>query len=88
MDAVCSNETVVPASEVQEAMRCIKQLEGAFCRKTLENEIPNQAVDFAKAKKLDSALGCIARGLAVRAVCMALGILRSNVITKKTHSSE
>ena len=49
--AVGANETVVPASEFQEAMRRIKQLEGALGRKTLENEILKEAVDFAKAKK-------------------------------------
>jgi transposase len=49
--AVGANETVVPASELQEAMRRLKQLEGALGRKTLENEILKDAVDFAKAKK-------------------------------------
>jgi transposase len=34
--AVGANETVVPASEFQEAMRRIKQLEGALGRKTLK----------------------------------------------------
>ena len=51
MVAVGANETVVPASELQEAMKRIKQLEGALGRKTLENEILKEAVDFAKAKK-------------------------------------
>ncbi len=49
--AVGANETVVPASELQEAMRRIKQLECALGQKTLENEILKEAVDFAKAKK-------------------------------------
>ena len=49
--AVGANETVAPASELQEATRRIKQLEGALGRKTLENEILKEAVDFAKAKK-------------------------------------
>ena len=49
--AVGANKTVVPASELQEAMKRIKQLEGALGRKTLENEILKEAVDFAKAKK-------------------------------------
>jgi transposase len=49
--AVGANETVVPASELQEAIKRIKQLEGALGRKTLENEILKEAVDFAKAKK-------------------------------------
>ena len=46
-----ANESVVPASDLQDAMRRIKQLEGALGRKTLENEILKEAVDFAKAKK-------------------------------------
>ncbi len=46
-----ANEPVVPASDLQEAMKRIKQLEAALGRKTLENEILKEAVDFAKAKK-------------------------------------
>ena len=46
--AVGANETVVPASELQKAMKRIKQLEGALGRKTLENKILKEAVDFAK----------------------------------------
>jgi transposase len=49
--AVGSNVTVVPATELQEAIKRIKQLEGALGRKTLENEILKEAADFAKAKK-------------------------------------
>ena len=49
--AVGANETIVPASELQEAMRRIKQLEGALGRKPLENEILKEAVDFAEVKK-------------------------------------
>lgn len=49
--AVGANEPVVPASELQEAMRRMKQLEAALGRKTLENEILKEAVDFAKSKK-------------------------------------
>jgi transposase len=49
--ALGANETVVPASELQEAMRGIKQLGGALKRNNLENKILKEAVDFAKAKK-------------------------------------
>jgi len=49
--AIDANETVVPASELLKAMKRIKQLEGALGRKTFANEIPKEAVDFAKAKK-------------------------------------
>ncbi len=49
--AVGTNETVVPTSKLQETMKRIKQFEGAMGSKTLEDEILNEAVDFAKAKK-------------------------------------
>ncbi len=49
--AVGANEPVVPASDLQDAMKRLKQLEAALGRKTLENEILKEAVDFAKAKK-------------------------------------
>lgn len=51
LSAVGANESVVAASELQEAQRRIKQLEQALDRKTLENDIPREAVDFAKSKK-------------------------------------
>ena len=38
-----TDKTAVPASELQEAMRRIKQLEGALGRKTLEYKINNEA---------------------------------------------
>jgi transposase InsO family protein len=48
--AVGANETVVPASELPEAIRRIKQLEDVLGRKTLKNEILKEAVNFIKAK--------------------------------------
>jgi len=51
LSALGANEPVVAASELQEAQRQIKRLEQALSRKTLENEILREAVDFAKAKK-------------------------------------
>jgi transposase len=49
--AVGANEPVVPASDLQDAMKRIKQVEAALGRKTLENDILKEAVDVAKAKK-------------------------------------
>lgn len=49
--AVGANEPVVPASQMQEAMKRIKQLEAALGRKTLENEILKEAVDYGKSRK-------------------------------------
>lgn len=48
--AVGANEPVVPASDLQDAVKRIRQLEAALGRKTLENEILKEAVEFAKAK--------------------------------------
>lgn len=49
--AVGANEAVVPASEMAEALKRIKQLEGALGRKTLENEILKEAVEYGKSRK-------------------------------------
>lgn len=46
-----ANELVVPASELQDAKKRIKQLEAALGRKTLEHDIFKAAVDLAKAEK-------------------------------------
>jgi len=51
LSGVGANESVVAASELQEAQRRIKQLKQALGRKTLENDILREAVDFAKSKK-------------------------------------
>lgn len=40
------------------------------------------AVDFARSKKMDCALACIAWGRAVRPVCQALRLSRSHVWIK------
>ena len=44
LSAVGANESVVAASELQEAQRRIKQLEQALGRKTLENDIHREAL--------------------------------------------
>jgi transposase len=48
--AVSASQIMVPASELQEAIRRIEQLEAALGPKTLESEILMKAVDFAKEK--------------------------------------
>jgi transposase len=49
--AVAAGESVVAASELQEALKRVKLLERALGRKTLENEILKEAVEFAREKK-------------------------------------
>jgi transposase len=49
--AVGANEPVVPASQMQDALKRIRQLEAALGRKTLENEILKEAVEYGKSRK-------------------------------------
>ena len=49
--AVGVNEPIVPASEMKEALTRIKQLEAALGRKTLDNEILKEAVEYGKSRK-------------------------------------
>ncbi|MDQ9170119.1 IS3 family transposase [Oxalobacteraceae bacterium R-40] len=81
--AVGANEPVVPASDLQDAMKRIRQLEAALGRNTLENEILKEAVDFGQSKKVDCALTSIARGRPVRLVCSALGVARSHIAIRR-----
>ena len=46
-----ANEQVVPVSELKRAELRIKELERALGRKTLDNEILNEALRLAKKKK-------------------------------------
>lgn len=47
---VLTNELAVPASKLHETMKRIKQLEATRGRKTLENDIRKEGVDYAKPK--------------------------------------
>ncbi len=51
--AVGANESVVPssASEMKGALKRINQLEAALGRKTLENEILKEGVEYGKSPK-------------------------------------
>lgn len=88
LSAVGANESVVAASELQEAQRRIKQLEQALGRKTLENDILREAVDFAKSKKWLARSASVARGRPVKAVCEALGVARSKVVRLRSKPAE
>ena len=49
--AVCAGESVVPASELSAARAEIAKLQRVLGKKTLENEIFKEAVEFAAEKK-------------------------------------
>jgi transposase len=49
--AVCTSESDISPSELVEALRRIQQLEAALGRKTLENEMLKDAVEYGRARK-------------------------------------
>lgn len=68
----------MPASELAAAHAEIAKPQRVLGKKTLENEILKEAVEYA-AEKVDCALALVAKGRAVKAVCLALGLARSHV---------
>ncbi|WP_375137503.1 IS3 family transposase [Roseateles depolymerans] len=80
LTAVSAGEAVVPASELAAARAEIAKLQRVLGKKTLENEILKEAVEYAAGKKVDCALALVADGRRpVRVVYEALGVARSHV---------
>ncbi|MBI0360540.1 IS3 family transposase [Burkholderia oklahomensis] len=79
LSAVSAGEEVVPASELSDALKQIRELQRLLGKKTMENEILREAVEGGEVAKMDCALTLIARGRPVKRVCDVLGVARSNV---------
>ncbi|EIX9191071.1 IS3 family transposase, partial [Klebsiella pneumoniae] len=86
LTAVAAGEQVVPASELAAAMKQIKELQRLLGKKTMENELLKEAVEYGRAKKLDSARTLIARGWGVSFVSRCLRVSRAqlHVILRRT----
>ncbi|WP_175166533.1 IS3 family transposase, partial [Paraburkholderia fynbosensis] len=82
LSAVSAGEQVVPASELSDALKQIRELQRLLGKKTMENEILREAVEGGEVAKMDCALTLIAGGRAVKQVCDVLGVARSNVAAK------
>ena len=52
LSAVSSGEQVVPASDLAEAMKQIRELQRLLGKKTMDVEILREAVEYGRAKKL------------------------------------
>ncbi|MBB4519876.1 transposase [Paraburkholderia fungorum] len=52
LSAVSAGEHVVPASDLAEAMKQIRELQRLLGKKTMEVEILREAVEYGRAKKL------------------------------------
>ncbi|MCT6140272.1 IS3 family transposase, partial [Escherichia coli] len=86
LTAVAAGEQVVPASELAAAMKQIKELQRLLGKKTMENELLKEAVEYGRAKKLDSTRALIARGWGVSLVSRCLRVSRAqlHVILRRT----
>lgn len=51
LTALAAGEQVVPASELAAAMKQIKELQRLLGKKTMENELLKEAVEYGRAKK-------------------------------------
>lgn len=51
LTAVAAGEQVIPASELAAAMKQIKELQRLLGKKTMENELLKEAVEYGRAKK-------------------------------------
>lgn len=51
LTAVAAREQVVPVSELTAAMKQIKELQRLLDKKTMENELLKEAVEYGRAKK-------------------------------------
>lgn len=61
LTAVTAGEQVVPASELASAIKQIKELQRLLGKKTMENELVKEAVDYGR-EKVDSAHALITQG--------------------------
>ncbi|EFH7449740.1 IS3 family transposase, partial [Escherichia coli] len=85
LTAVAAGEQVVPASELA-AMKQIKELQRLLSKKTMENELLKEAVEYGRGKKVDSARALITRGWGVSLVSRCLRVSRAqlHVILRRT----
>ncbi|EOU7053184.1 IS3 family transposase, partial [Escherichia coli] len=86
LTAVAAGEQVVPASELAAAMKQIKELQRLLSKKTMENELLKEAVEYGRGKKVDSARALITRGWGVSLVSRCLRVSRAqlHVILRRT----
>ncbi|MHC8298654.1 IS3 family transposase [Pseudomonas sp. ZS1P83] len=82
LSAVSAGEAVVPASELSDALKQIRELQRMLGKKTMEAEILKEAVEIARSRKLDCALTLVAGGRSVKLVSECLGVARSQLTVR------
>ncbi|MEL2831870.1 IS3 family transposase [Escherichia coli] len=86
LTAVTAGEQVVPASELAAAMKQIKELQRLLGKKTMENELIKEAVEYGRGKKVDSARALITRrwGVSLVSRCLRVSRAQLHVILRRT----
>ncbi|EJP3177563.1 IS3 family transposase [Salmonella enterica] len=79
LTAVAAGEQVVPASELASAMKQIKELQRLPGKKTMENELLKEAVEYGRPKKVDSAHALVAGGWRISLVSRCLRVSRAQL---------
>ncbi|OWT57678.1 IS3 family transposase [Candidimonas nitroreducens] len=88
LSAVGAGEQVVAASELADALKQIRERQRMLGKKTMENEILREAVEYGRFKKMGCALALVARGRPVKRVCEVLGVARSNMAVRLARSQD
>ncbi|ENI5921815.1 IS3 family transposase [Escherichia coli] len=86
LTAVVAGEQVVPTSELAAAMKQIKELQRLLGKKTMENELIKEAVEYGRGKKVDSARALITRrwGVSLVSRCLRVSRAQLHVILRRT----
>ncbi|MFM4122110.1 IS3 family transposase [Klebsiella pneumoniae subsp. ozaenae] len=79
LTAIMAGEDVVPASELAAAMKQIKELQRLLGKKTMENELLKEAVEYGRPKKVDSARALVAKGRGIALVSRTMGVSRAQL---------
>ncbi|PPV39482.1 IS3 family transposase [Ectopseudomonas oleovorans] len=87
LSAVSAGEAVVPASELADALKQIRELQRMLGKKTMEAEILKEAVEIARSPKMACALTLVAGGRPVKVVSESLGVARSQLTARLKHPS-
>nr|WP_201161892.1 IS3 family transposase [Pseudomonas sp. S60] len=82
LSAVSAGEAVVPASELNDALKQIRELQRMLGKKTMEAEVLKEAVEIARSPKMDCALTLVAGGRPVKLVSESLGVSRSQLTVR------
>ncbi|HIH0034250.1 TPA: IS3 family transposase [Staphylococcus aureus] len=88
LSAVSAGESVVPASELADALKQIRELQRMLGKKTMQVEILQEAVEIARSRKLDCALTLVAGGRPVKLISESLGVARSQLTVRLSSATQ